>query len=239
MLAVNPAWHLANLDDESALARLSDGIREWDPGFELYRPRPDALLYEPDGTLFAVALSPMTAECHRRLREVRPGDLLVVPAGLAVGVEPTVDLLGLRFGGEPPDHFRERFIQVWGYDLLRAEDDCEVVAAADLRFPLSYSVRRLDESPSTLPSPSALGRRLLIALEGRFVVEGRGPASLAPRDVLMVEGDDAPVVRGPGRLGVLDIEPDLLFAARRADARRAGTQPTPEHLPPSPQSSGS
>jgi hypothetical protein len=237
---VNASRLAANLDDPSALARLSDAVREWDPTFELYRPSPDALLYEPDGTLFAVALtSPMTFECHRRKRSVRPGDLLVVPAGLAVGVEPVVDLLGLRFEGAPPDHFRERFIQVWGYDLLPAEDDREIVAAADLRFPLSYSVRRLDESSATLTPRSALGRTLLIVLEGRIVVEGREAETLAPRDVLMAEGDEASIVRGPGRLAVLHVEPEILFSARRAEARRAGAPAVPEYLPPSPQSSGS
>jgi hypothetical protein len=236
---VNPTRIAANLDDPLDLARLSDAVREWDPIFELYRPQPDALLYEPDGTLFAVALtSPMTFECHHRKRSVRPGDLLVVPAGLAVGVEPIVDLLGLRFEGAPPDHFRERFIQVWGYDLLAAEDDREVVAAADLRFPLSYSVRRLDESSATLPPRSALGRTLLIALEGRMLVEGC-EAALAPRDALLAVGDEALVVRGPGRLAVLHLEPEILFSSRRAEARRAGTPAAPEYLPPSPQSSGS
>jgi len=236
---VNPPRLAANLDDPSALALLSDAIREWDPTFELYRPQADALLYEPDGTLYAVALTLMTAECHRRTRSVRPGDLLAVPAGLAVGIEPTVDLLGLRFEGAPPDHFRERFIQVWGYDLLAAEVDREVVSAADLRFPLSYSVHRLDETTSTMPAQSVLGRTLLIALEGRIVVEGDGPATLAPRDALLTDGGEALVVRGPGRLARLAIEPDVLFSARRADARRAGMQATPEYLPPSPQSSGS
>lgn len=239
-MLVNSSRLTANLDDPPALARLSDAIREWDPTFELYRPQPDALLYEPDGTLFAVALTTeMTAEYNRRKREVRPGSLMIVPAGLAVGVEPVVDLLGLRFEGAPPDHFRERFIQVWGYDLLEAEDDREIVSAAELRFPFAYSVHRLDDSALELPGRSTLMRTLLVALEGAVVVESRETSRLAPREAMLAVGDEDLVVHGPGRLAVLRIEPDFQFSARRADARRAGAPGRTEYLPPSPQPSGS
>ncbi len=241
---MNSPWLAANLDDSLSLEPLSAEIRAWDPAFELYRPAADALLYEPDGTLYAIALgAPMTAEYLHRKREVRPGDLLIVPSGLAVGVEPAVDLLGLRFEGEPPDHFRERFIQVWGYELLPAEDDRETVADADLRFPLSYAVRRIDESSTPLRASSSLGRRLLIALEGRIAVEAAGgrraTVAMSPRDALLIGGDEDLTIRGPGRLAVLDVEPEIVFSARRAAGRRAGTQATPEYFPPSPQSSES
>ena len=121
---MNSPWLIANLDDVSTLEGLSAEIRAWDPAFDLVRPATDALLYEPDGTLYAVALqAPMTAEFNRRTRDVLPGDLLIVPRSVPVEIEPTVDLLGVRFEGDPPDHFRERFIQVWGYDHLPAVDN--------------------------------------------------------------------------------------------------------------------
>lgn len=243
---MNSPWLTANLDDPSALEPLSAEIRAWDPAFDLYRPAPDSLLYEPDGTLYAIALqAPMTAEYNRRKRAVRPGDLLVVPRGLPVGIEPTVDLLGLRFEGEPPDHFRERFLQIWGYDHLPADDRRATLgdAEADLRFPLSCSVLPLSESSLPLPGWASHARRLLIALEGRIAVEsvgdGRGAVALDPRDVLLTDGGTELIARGPGRLVLLQIESEIAFSARRAAGRRDGKQPTPEYLPPSPQSSGS
>lgn len=242
---MNPPWLAARIDDPPALERLSAAIREWDPAFDLYRPSPDALLYEPDGTLYAVALqTPMTAEVNRRERVVRPGDLLIVPRGLAVGIEPSVDLLGIRFDGEPPDHFRERFIQVWGFDHLPADDARETIAAADARFPLSYAVRRLVESSESGWEPEAPphARRLLVVLEGRITIEtggeDRAAIALAPRDVLLVTAQQELSVRGPGRWGVVRIEPEIVFSARRAADRRAGTGTTPEYLPPPSQSSG-
>jgi hypothetical protein len=239
---VNSPWLAANLDDPTAMERLSAEIRSWDPTFDLYRPASDALLYEPDGTLYAIALqAPMTAAYNRRERVLRPGDLLVVPQGLAVEIEPTVDLLGLRFEGQPPDHFRERFIQVWGYDYFPADESSEIVADDDLRFPLSYSVRRLSESTEPPPPSSPLARRLLIALEGRIVVDPAGgdrqAVELAPRDVLLTDGDDW-IARGPGRLALLRIEPAIVFNARRVAQSRTGKRPKPEYLPPPPQSSG-
>jgi hypothetical protein len=234
---------IANLDDPSALERLSAEIRAWDPAFDLLRPPADALLYEPDGTLYALALgSPMTAEFNHRIRELRPGDLLVVPRSLPVAIEPTVDLLGIRFEGEPPDHFRERFIQVWGYDHLPAADPSAPVAEPDLRFPVHRSIMVVAGEPTPLPGSTACDRRLVIVLEGRVAVEadadGRSSVELGPRDVLSTDGAAALVARGSGLVVVIRIEPEIVFEGRRAAGRRDGSRPTPEYLPRPPQSSG-
>lgn len=241
---MNSPWLIANLDDASALERLSAEIRAWDPAFDLFRPAADALLYEPDGTLYAVALqAPMTAEFNHRTRALSPGDLLIVPRSVPVGIEPTVDLLGIRFEGEPPDHFRERFIQVWGYDHFPAADPGAPVAGTDLRFPVRRSITPVSETPTPLPGSTAYDRRLVIVLEGRTGVEAvddeRRSVDLGPRDVLLTDGAVALVARGSGLLVVLQIEPEILFDARRAAGRSTGTRPTTEYLPPSPQSSGS
>jgi len=241
---VNSPWLTANLDDASALERLSAEVRAWDPAFDLLRPPSDALLYEPDGTLYAVALhAPMTAEFNHRIRDLRPGDLLIVPRSVPVGVEPTVDLLGIRFEGEPPDHFRERFIQVWGYDHYPAADPNASVADADLRFPIRRSVTPVSETPVPLPGSTAYDRRLVIVLDGRISVgagiDGRSSVDLGPRDVLLTDGEPALVAHGSGLLVMIQVEPEIVFEGRRAAGRSAGARPTPEYLPPSPQSSGS
>jgi hypothetical protein len=241
---VNPPWLIADLDDASALERLSSEVRAWDPAFDLVRPPSDALLYEPDGTLYALALqAPMTAEFNHRTRELQPGDLLIVPRSVPVGIEPTVDLLGIRFEGEPPDHFRERFIQVWGYDYFPAPESGAAAAEADLRFPVRRSIVTVAEGPATLAGSTGHDRRLVIVLEGRVAVEGvddgRPSVELGPRDVLLTDGAVELAARGPGRLAILHLEPEIVFEARRAAGRRSGTGPTPEYLPPSPQPSGS
>ena len=124
-------------------------VRGWEPCFAIERPPRNALLYELDGTLYAIALgAEMAITRNHRTRRLLLGDAIVVPQGLALEIEPEVDLLAIRCEGTPPDHFRERFIQVWGYDHFPAPRQPadpslgtfrEVIPASDTRFPLSYA----------------------------------------------------------------------------------------------------
>src|SRR3954454_12496454 len=159
---------LAAIVDDAGLDRLSSWIGAWEPCFSLGRPPRDQILYEPDGTLFAVALgTTMTINLHHRERTIRPGDVLVVPPALALEVEPKVDLLAVRCAGIVPDHFRERFIQVWGYDHFPADiergmsragqdDFRELIPASDLRFPCAVAAWRLD-GPGEASAPRETG----------------------------------------------------------------------------------
>ena len=147
------SYLVADLSDAGAVQAMSDALRAWEPRLELYLPPRHARLFEPDGTLYAVALSgPMTVIAGRRRQEIARGDAIVVPRGLALDIEPEVDLLGVRYDGPPPDHFRERFIQVWGFEHLAAQASRvrsdggvrDVIPADDVRHRISYAVLRPD-----------------------------------------------------------------------------------------------
>ena len=117
LLRVRHPYLLADIDDPEQLDSLSAWVKDWDPCFTVLRPPREALLYEPDGTLYAFARSgPMTIKLWHRLRTLDLADAIVVPQGLALEIEPAVDLWAICCVGTPPDHFRERFIQVWGFD---------------------------------------------------------------------------------------------------------------------------
>ena len=141
---------LFDLDDENQLHRLSEWVGQWEPCLSIGRPQRDAVLYEPEGTLYAIAVgTTMIINLFHRERTVRKGDAIVVPQGLAIEINPEVDLLAIRSTGTPPGHFRERFIQVWGYEHFSADHALseadtrelhEVIRESDPRFPLSYAI---------------------------------------------------------------------------------------------------
>ena len=157
------SYLVADLSDAGAVQAMSDALRAWEPRLELYLPPRHARLFEPDGTLYAVALSgPMTVVAGRRRQEIARGDAIVVPQGLALDIEPEVDLLGVRYDGPPPDHFRERFIQVWGFEHLAAQAStcyAPTVASAtsspsdDVRHRISYAFF----DPAYVPSTARRG----------------------------------------------------------------------------------
>jgi hypothetical protein len=116
-MILNRPIRVLDRDDDAGLAALAACLRDWEPRLDLYRAPREARLFEPDGTLYAIALDDgMTITTERRALALGRGDALVVPQGLALDIEPAVDLLCIRHDGPPPDHFRERFIQIWGFE---------------------------------------------------------------------------------------------------------------------------
>lgn len=74
-------------------------------------------LYEPDGTLYAVCLDgPVIVSTDRRRVTVHRGDLVILPPMVAVELSHPARWFGLVYTGPYPYHFRERFIQVWGFE---------------------------------------------------------------------------------------------------------------------------
>ena len=121
----------------------------------------------------------MTISLHHRERAIRAGDIVVVPPALALEVEPEVDFLAVRWTGIVPDHFRERFIQVWGYDHFPADLEASRVTGGAGGIPRAHPARPISASraPSdsgSLPVPRRLPPReqtgydldLLLCLEG-------------------------------------------------------------------------
>src|SRR5262245_2897009 len=76
---LDPRYLLAMIDDEAQLSRISSWIGEWEPCLSLVRPPRHEILYEPDGTLYALALgAPMAIDLHHRERTIREDDVMVV-----------------------------------------------------------------------------------------------------------------------------------------------------------------
>lgn len=99
---------------------LEQELRDFEPVFWV-GPWGESLerLYEPDGTLYAVCLDgPVTVATDRRRVTVNHGDLVILPPQVAVELSRPVRWFGIVYSGPYPYHFRERFIQVWGFEHL-------------------------------------------------------------------------------------------------------------------------
>jgi len=104
---------LAKISSEAEIAAIAIALRDWEPRLDLAVLRDEPRLYEPDGTLYGVALSPETTLTVRhKSRLVRRGDAIVVPQSVSVDADPEISLLVIRHDGVPPLHFRERFIDI-------------------------------------------------------------------------------------------------------------------------------
>jgi hypothetical protein len=243
---VDPYWFAADLDDEGQMARLSRWVGAWEPCFSISRPPRDALLYEPDGTLYAVAAgAPMTFRLNHRERAVAAGDALVIPQGLALDVEPRVELLAVTCTGTEPDHFRERFIQVWGFDHFPGcgreagggtASWVQVIPADDPRYHVSMALAVLSEGCGPLQAPPSLHcLTLVLGLEGELGVSlaaGPGPAEIPPGRLLGLAPGGALELVGSGRAAVIRLLSEPAFHARRVlGGLRPGAGPRPEASP--------
>jgi hypothetical protein len=245
---VEPRHALATIDDEAELAALSSWLGRWEPCYAVDRPPRDKLLYEPDGTLYAVGLgTAMTIELNHRRRTLGTGDVIVVPPALALEVQPEVDFLSVRWTGIVPDHFRERFVQVWGYDHFPAdleafppppdgEEFRELIPESDLRFACSAAIWQLAGGPEP-PAPRTTGHdaALLLGLEGEAEVgvEETGLVQPVGRGRLLGLGPGLTYRgTGHGRLAGLRLTSAMIFDARRVlDRGRRGEALSPESAP--------
>jgi hypothetical protein len=100
------------------LQLLENAIRDFEPLFWIFSPNePTDRLYEPDGTLYAICLDGPTEICtDRRKVTVNQGDLVIIPPAVAIDCSPPSRWFGITYTGPYPYHFRERFIQVWGFE---------------------------------------------------------------------------------------------------------------------------
>lgn len=227
--------------DRAALVGAAEALRDWDALWDLEVPPRDARLYDAEATLYGVCLRSMTVPYNHRAERAERGDLLVVPRELALDVEPEVDMLALRRAGDPPDHFRERFIQVWGFERLGPRDSepapraaAVVISSNDVRYPLSYSLDR--GGPATgVWNATEHATAVLIGLEGRRTVavrdESRGLHALDAGDALLVGPGLEFACEGDGLLGLATLFTALGHEVRRAAAARIGMAPGPEFDP--------
>lgn len=102
----------------SRFSDLESSLRDFEPVFWV-GPKAERLdrIFEPDGTLYAICLDgPTILSTDRRNVTVNFGDLVIVPPAVALEMSPDSRWFGLVYTGPYPYHFRERFIQVWGFE---------------------------------------------------------------------------------------------------------------------------
>ena len=228
-------------DKADAVERFSSLITDWEPSLSVKKPPSDAILYEPDGTLYAIALSDCVLEIPRRIESLGAGDMVVIPRGFPVDAGPSADLLALCHDGPAPDHFRERFIQVRGFDIPAVEDGStetdglrRLIPPDEVRFRVSYAVLNVSRANGSVNLSSCPFLRLVIAFEGEAVVRplkttAALPFRLPARSVIVTYPDQPLSVEGNARLGILEIPTDLEHDERRAlQFRRASERPSPE-----------
>ena len=228
-----------DLDDEADLQVLSAIVHEWEPRLDFYRPARNSFLYEPDGTLYAVALRDgMTFATDRRTEVVNAGDLVVLPRAHGVDAGEDVDLIAFCHDGTPPHHFRERFIQVWGFEHRQAPRlktlFTDVVPASDVRLRIPYAVFDVSKAETTAIAASD-ELILLVTLSAQIALEvsDGSRASLLnvpPRHAVAVAPGDHCRVNGCGRIGVLTLFNELSHESRGA-TRLAARESSPEYVP--------
>ena len=229
-------------DDPGAVRSAAGALREWDPVWDLDVPDRRARLYEPEGTLYAFCRSDGMSVLHNhREQRLASGDLLIVPEGLALDIEPEVDLLAARHLAAAPDHFRERFIQVWGFEHVGAAGgvpepgrSLTLIPPEDVRYPLSYALHdRSEEGANGVAS--GLDCVLVLAM-------GRAPARLCvgparesfelrPGDALLIGPGLEFTASGPGGVGIATLFGALAHEGRRRVAAERGQPAGPEFDP--------
>lgn len=209
---------------------LNNTLATWEPQFEALNLSSEQRLYEPDGTLYAIVLDGRSElRTDRRRQRIEPGDLVVVPQSVAVEVEPAAGFLGLRVGGPPPYHFRERFIQVQGFEHVPSASTLD----DDARHRIGYRVVTLDGGDGqAIPLPLA-ARALLVPLGAEVSWKGRGEDfTQAERgNVTLTEETARLVLKGSGRVALFVLSTSESHQARRLaifaqDARAVSPEPS-------------
>jgi hypothetical protein len=229
----------AEIDDPDGFEALAAAVRDWEPQLDLSVPPRQARLFEPDGTCYGIALADgMAVVWNRRTVPLGRGDAIVVPQGVALDVEPELHILAIRDEGPAPDHFRERFIQVWGFEHRaapreRQDAPAEVIGHDDVRFRISYAIWDLPCASRDVLR-SGLDVVLLVGLDGEpaLGLPGEGARVVVAAGTVAAVGPGLEYrMEGRGRLGLLILRAEPAQQARRLDA---GGPPSPEY-PPGPR----
>jgi hypothetical protein len=236
-----PPLPFAHAGDDAALAALGDAIRDWEPTLDLVWARDDPMIFEPDGTLYAVGLGAETPLLARhKARAFRRGDMIVVPRSVAIDAGgPGARFVAVRHDGVAPYHFRERFIQTWGYEHrpasagLGAESPDDVIPDSEVRLRIPY--RRLAVEGGRHEGSSGLDAHLLVVLEGRATIGlAGGPTrrEAGPDDLALVVGGADYSIEGRAVVGRLILKAEATYEACLAAALAApGPGPSPEFQP--------
>jgi hypothetical protein len=224
--------------DDAAFAAL---VHTWEPAIEVDRTGPVGRLYDPDATVYAVCLGPAcTLRTERRGVAIRPADLVILPPGLALEVAPDANFLAVRHLGAPPYHFRERFIQVWGFEHFAPTGGAGATAAvldpAGTSHRIDYRTQRLQDLPAEFPATNS-AMTLVFAIRGHATLDaGSGRVGMAaPGCLALVPPGESFTLVGQGLVGIVGVEPELVHEARvRAllAAPRPLSPENPSGIPP-------
>jgi hypothetical protein len=238
-------WNeVLDLADTHSFQALGRAILDWEPRLDLDSPPRDVRLFEPDGSLYGICLLPeMALVTSRRERVVRRGDLVVVPSGVAVDAFPELGLLTIRYDGPPPDHFRERFIQIWNIEHIPAPPRSRglhaisgLIPGRDVRHRVKYSIVDLREGSNAIALPSA-EVAFCVGLEGRATLSigaaGEPLVRELEADQVIAVAPGLPIrVAGTGRIGLLGLDDELAHEAHRREFVLAGNRISREYEPP-------
>ncbi len=230
----------AHIDDEASVEALAAAIRAWEPRLDVVAARDNPMIYEPDGTLYAAALGETPLVARHKIRTFRPGDVAVIPRAVAIDAEPPgATYVAVRHDGDPPYHFRERFIQTWGYehrsagaaDGARFYDD--VVPPDDARFRVPF--RRVGLGEHRLRDATGLDVHLWVGIEGRGIVatgQDSRACGLGPGELVLVGVGVDYWVEGRGVAGRFLLMAEPAHEARLASASGQAEGCSPEFRPP-------
>jgi len=220
---------------------LEQELRDFEPVFWV-GPWGESLerLYEPDGTLYAICLDgPVIVATDRRRVTVNRGDLVILPPQVAVELSRPVRWFGIVYSGPYPYHFRERFIQVWGFEHVpchfgHASPDSSEPAydarasSRDLRHRM-YASFSGERNFSTVTSPEFfLCVKLDSATPEGFRISWKSPAGVGLTDLQRTLS----VERSP-EMVVLEIPTEAIYLTHRLARPPAPDTPamSPEYRP--------
>jgi hypothetical protein len=210
-------------------SQLAEELQRWEPQFVLNRLSQEERLYDQDGTLYAVCLSETaTLVTDRRREPLGLGDLVVVPQSIAVDVVPEGSFLTLSASGTPPYHFRERFIQIQGFERLSlGMSTCGTLVDDAARHRISYQIVRAGPL-NLIDVPNSPWERLLcIALDGDLKVESDQAEQLIELtrgDVFWINSENPNRIIGNGRLGLILLTTETRHEVRKLAAIAASSQ---------------
>jgi hypothetical protein len=234
---------IAHAHDAASIEALAAAIRVWEPRLDLIAALEDSMIYEPDGTLYAVALAPeVTLLARHKARVFRLGDMAIIPRAVAIDAEePGASYIAIRHEGDPPYHFRERFIQTWAFEHRPAAtidpetgfDD--VITPDDLRFRVPY--RRVALGNVGRGVATEFDLHLWVGLEGRARLATAGSSrayEIGPGNLALVGAGVDYSIEGQGVAGrwLLSVESAHEARLAAASAGQGGAEAiSPEFRP--------
>lgn len=205
------------------MVTVARAVGDWDPRVDLFGQRSLERLFDSEATLYAIALSgPCDLSVSYRRQRIERGDLVVVPAGLAIDVSPTADFLVIRHSGPMPYHFRERFLQIWGFEHIplaptgpEPGEDWRTetrIAPGDERHRISYQTLENHGNIALYHGKTGIELTLALGLSGLSSLgteEPGGSIDLPVGGLAVIGPNSAWNLSGTGEIGLVTLKVEL------------------------------